>query len=429
MRALTYGVDVVVGTPGRIFNLLNRGVLNLSDVQFVVLNETDQMLNVGFAKDVERILEKMPQKHQTMMFSATMPTWIRKLTQRFLKDPINIDLSYCAKVQVNTQHKMHPALLLFINVGESDLKLTEGITLYSIVSDNYAKPSILGPLIKEHAKGGKCIVFTQIKRDVDRLAYAVGRRFGCEVLHGDISQSQRKRTLLGFRDGCFNILIATDIAARGLDIANVDLVIHYELPNTSELFVQRSGRTGQAGKKGIAILIHSYEQNRLLPRITVEDGGEYMIGGRFDSYGSGRMGGSGFAPGGNYGGSGYGCSRGFGGSGSFGVSPSRTGGSSRNFGSYGGQPSEPSGGFGGSSFGHSGAFVDSVSRRPGNFGDSDPGHFGSSFGESDSGLFAGFANSGPGRSTRFHNSSLSCPGDYCGSNGSSFGGGPSKEGY
>lgn len=92
MRALTYGVDVVVGTPGRIFNLLNRGVLNLSDVQFVVLDETDQMLNVGFAEDVERILEKMPQKHQTMMFSATMPTWIRKLTQRFLKDPINIDL-------------------------------------------------------------------------------------------------------------------------------------------------------------------------------------------------------------------------------------------------------------------------------------------------------------------------------------------------
>ncbi|CAD5187103.1 unnamed protein product [Musa acuminata subsp. malaccensis] len=256
MRALNYGVDVVVGTPGRIFNLLNRGALNLSDVQFVVLDETDQMLNVGFAEDVERILEKMPQKHQTMMFSATMPTWIRKLTQRFLKDPINIDLLYCAKVQVNIQHKMHPALLLFINVGESDLKLTEGITLYSIVSDNYAKPSILGPLIKEHAKGGKCIVFTQIKHDADRLAYAVGRRFGCEVLHGDISQSQRKRTLIY--------------------IPNVDLVIHYELPNTSELFVHRSGRTGQAGKKGIAILIHSYEQNRLVRGIEQDIGCRFI---------------------------------------------------------------------------------------------------------------------------------------------------------
>ncbi|URE21146.1 DEAD-box ATP-dependent RNA helicase [Musa troglodytarum] len=278
IRALNFGVDVVVGTAGRIFDLLNRGVLNLSDVQFVVLDETDQILNVGFAEDVERILEKMPQKHQTMMFSATMPTWIRKLTRRFLKDPINIDL-----------------------VGESDLKLAEGITLYSIVSDNYAKPSILGPLIKEHAKGGKCIVFTRIKRDADRLAYAVGQRFGCEVLHGDISQSQRKRTLVGFRDGCFNILIATDIAAHGLDIPNVDLVIHYELPNTSELFVHRSGRTGRAGKKGIAILIHSNEQNRLLPRIAVEDGGEDMTGGCFDSYGSGRTGGSGFARGGNYG--------------------------------------------------------------------------------------------------------------------------------
>lgn len=167
-----------------------------------------------------------------------------------------------------------------------------------------------------------------------------------------------------------------------------------------------------------------------LPRITVEDGGEDMIGDRFDSYGSGRMGGSGFARGGNYGGSGYGCSCGFGGSGSFGVSPSRTGGfresGSRNFGSYDEQPSGPSGG-GGSSFRHSGGFGDSGLRRPGNFGDSGPGHFDSCFGESDSGHFGGFGNSGPGRSTRFDNSSLSCPGDQGGSNGSSFGGGPSKD--
>ncbi|KAG6503931.1 hypothetical protein ZIOFF_036255 [Zingiber officinale] len=297
MKALDYGVDAVVGTPGRIIDLLNRGALNLSEIQFVVLDEADQMLNVGFAEDVERILEKMPPKHQTLMFSATMPAWIRKLTQKFLNNPVSIDL-----------------------VGDSDQKLAEGMTLYSIVSETYTKPSILRSLIKEHAKGGKCIVFTQTKRDADRLAYSMGRSFRCEALHGDIAQNQREKTLAGFRDGRFNILIATDVAARGSDIPNVDLVhifpsslvIHYEVPNTSELFVHRSGRTVRAGKKASAILIHSNEQNRLvrgierelgcrfieLPKITVEGRGEDMSnvpgGGRFDSHGSGRMCGSGF---------------------------------------------------------------------------------------------------------------------------------------
>ncbi|CAL9767038.1 unnamed protein product [Musa acuminata subsp. burmannicoides] len=418
MRALDSGVDVVVGTPGRIIDLLNRGALNLSEIQFVVLDEADQMLNVGFAEDVERILEKMPPKHQTLMFSATMPTWIQKLTRKYLKDPVNIDL-----------------------VGDSDQKLAEGITLYSIVSDNYAKASILGPLIKEHAKGGKCILFTQTKRDADRLAYSMGRSFGCEALHGDISQGQRERTLAGFRDGRFNILIATDVAARGLDIPNVDLVIHYELPNTTELFVHRSGRTGRAGKKGSAILIHSYDQNRLvrgieqeigcrfieLPKITVEGGGEDMIGsmrgGRFDSHGSGRMGGSGFGRGGN-----YGRSRGFGDSGrhtgGFGES-----GSGR-FGSFGGStsgaPSRP----GGSNFGRSDGFGNFSSGRSGGLGDSGAGRFGN-FGSSGSGRFGSFGNSDSSRSSSFNDSNPSRSSGYGGSGRSSsfgsFGGGSSKD--
>ncbi|KAJ6840107.1 DEAD-box ATP-dependent RNA helicase 53-like [Iris pallida] len=125
MKVLNWGVDVVVGTPGRIIDLLKRGALNLSEVQFIVLDEADQMLAVGFDEDVEIILEKLPPKRQSMMFSATMPSWIRKLTQKYLKDPAVIDL-----------------------VGENDQKLAEGITLYSIATDNYGKPSILGPLIK-----------------------------------------------------------------------------------------------------------------------------------------------------------------------------------------------------------------------------------------------------------------------------------------
>ncbi|KAF8732302.1 hypothetical protein HU200_016284 [Digitaria exilis] len=247
MRVLNYGVDIVVGTPGRVIDLLRRGVLNLSEIQFVVLDEADQMLAVGFDEDVEVIMEQLPQNRQSMLFSATMPSWIRKISNKYLKDPVIIDL-----------------------VGDSDQKLPEGISLYSIASDSFGKPSILGPLIKEHANGGKCIVFTQTKREADRLAYVMGRSYPCQALHGDISQNQRERTLSGFREGRFNILVATDVAARGLDIPNVDLVVHYEIPNTSELFVHRSGRTARAGKKGSAILIYTYEQTRAV-RVIEQD--------------------------------------------------------------------------------------------------------------------------------------------------------------
>ncbi|KAK3124427.1 hypothetical protein QOZ80_7BG0586410 [Eleusine coracana subsp. coracana] len=289
MRVLNYGVDIVVGTPGRVIDLLRRGVLNLSEIQFVVLDESDQMLAVGFDEDVEVIMENLPQNRQSMLFSATMPAWIRKIANKYLKDPVVVDL-----------------------VGDSDQKLPEGISLYSIASDNYGKPSILGPLIKEHANGGKCIVFTQTKREADRLAYVMGRSYPCQALHGDISQNQRERTLSGFRDGRFNILVATDVAARGLDIPNVDLVVHYEIPNTSELFVHRSGRTARAGKKGSAILIYTYEQTRAvrvieqdigcrfteLPKMPVADEAADMFNVMRDtrsrSVGNRRMGGSSF---------------------------------------------------------------------------------------------------------------------------------------
>lgn len=403
MNSLDYGVDVVVGTPGRIIDLIKRGALNLSEVQFVVLDEADQMLAVGFEEDVEMILEKLPQNRQSMMFSATMPSWIRKLTQKYLKNPLTIDL-----------------------VGDSDQKLAEGISLYSIASEMYEKASIVGPLITEHAKGGKCIVFTQTKRDADRLAYAMARNFRCEALHGDISQSQRERTLSGFRDGHFNVLVATDVAARGLDIPNVDLIIHYELPNSSEIFVHRSGRTGRAGKKGTAILIYAEQQARTvrfierdigckfseLPRIAIEGGSRDMFsdmggggdGGRFGSFGSrggGRVGGgfgrsgSSFGRSGGYGESGSGRSGSFGGFGS-----SRSG---------GGSSSGRSGNFGGSSFGRSGEFGDTIgSDRSSGFGNSSGSHRSSRFGNfGGSDRSSGFRNPGSGRSSGSDSTRLS----------------------
>ncbi|KAG9439651.1 hypothetical protein H6P81_019816 [Aristolochia fimbriata] len=383
MSTLDYGVDVVVGTPGRVIDLIKRGALNLSEVQFVVLDEADQMLAVGFAEDVEVILEKLPSKRHSMMFSATMPSWIRNISRNYLNNPLTIDL-----------------------VGENDQKLAEGISLLSIVSDVYGKPSILGPLITEHAKGGKSIVFTQTKRDADRLAYAMGRSYKCEALHGDISQNQRERTLAGFREGRFNILVATDVAARGLDIPNVDLVVHYELPSTSEIFVHRSGRTGRAGKKGTAILIYTDQQTRNvrmlerevgsrfteLPKIVVEGGGRDMFADMGGQSGGGRMNDAGFGR--------YGGGSGFGRSGGGGSGFGRSGGGGSGFGRSGG----------GSSFGRSGS--------GGGYGESGSGRFGS-FGGSSSGR-GGSDDSGFGRSggsSRFGRSA----GNSGGSGESSFG--------
>ncbi|CAN0890567.1 DEAD-box ATP-dependent RNA helicase 53, mitochondrial [Linum grandiflorum] len=431
MRELEYGIDVCVGTPGRIIDLMNRGALNLSEIQFVILDEADQMLNVGFVDDIELIFQKLPPKRQTMLFSATMPTWIKRLVRNYLKNPLTIDL-----------------------VGDSDKKLADGITLYSIASNSYQKAGVLGPLITEHGKGGKCIVFTETKRDADRLAYAMGKSHKCQALHGDITQAQRERTLSGFRDGKFSILVATDVAARGLDVPNVDLVIHYAIPNSPETFVHRSGRTGRAGKKGTAILIYGQEQNRQvrmierevggrfteLPKIAVEDGSiinDMASSPRFGSNSSsGSRGGSSGGYGGRLGGgsSSYGSGRG-GGSGSYGSG--RTGGGSSSYGSGrgGGSSSYGSGRGGGSSSYGSGRGGGSSSYGSGSgrggYGSSGYGgrsggsssgrNYGSSSGRSDRGGSYESYGSG-GRSSRFDFGEDSIFGSNRGGSGSQGGG-------
>eukprot|EP00850_Spirogloea_muscicola_P007994 SM000041S15553 [mRNA] locus=s41:699019:704411:- [translate_table: standard] len=242
--SLLRGVDVVVGTPGRVMDLINRGSLDLSSVQYLVLDEADQMLAVGFEEDVETILGSVPPERQTCLFSATMPAWVKKLTRKYLRDPLTIDL-----------------------VGESDEKLAEGISLAAVRVTPQSKRSILADLITVHGKGGKAIVFTQTKKDADDVALGLSRTTGCEALHGDIAQHQREKTLQAFRDGRFTALVATDVASRGLDIPNVDLVVHYEVPNDPETFVHRSGRTGRAGKLGKAILLYEERQRRTLSQI------------------------------------------------------------------------------------------------------------------------------------------------------------------
>lgn len=373
MRELDYGIDVAVGTPGRIIDLLKRGSLVLSEVKFLVLDEADQMLQVGFKEEVDKILERVPKDRQNLLFSATMPAFIKEIIRNHLKKPLTIDL-----------------------VGDSHQKLAEGIKLYSIASSSSGKASIIGPLIAKLANGGKCIVFTQTKRDADRLAHGMARSYSCEALHGDISQNERERTLTAFRNGKINILVATDVAARGLDIPNVDLVIHYELPNSSETFVHRTGRTGRAGKTGTAILVYTPDKARSVKGIerdvgcsfselpSMEVQGEYidmrsgsrsgMSGGSRDR----RSGDTGFGRFGGQGESGFGRSGS--GSGRFGSKPNRSADS------------------GGSSFGRSGGFGEKKrSDRSSDFG---------SFGSSRSGQgrtsgFGGSSRSGRGRSSEF----------------------------
>ncbi|XP_047337525.1 DEAD-box ATP-dependent RNA helicase 3, chloroplastic-like [Impatiens glandulifera] len=251
-NSLSQGVDIVVGTPGRITDLIDSGSLKLSEVEYLVLDEADQMLAVGFEEAVEVILEKLPAKRQSMLFSATMPGWVKKLSRKYLDNPLTIDL-----------------------VGDDEEKLAEGIKLFAIPTTATSKRTILSDLVTVYAKGGKTIVFTQTKRDADEVSMALTNSIASEALHGDISQHQRERTLNGFRQGKFTVLVATDVAARGLDIPNVDLIIHYELPNDPETFVHRSGRTGRAGKEGTAILMYTSNQRRTVKSLERDVGSKF----------------------------------------------------------------------------------------------------------------------------------------------------------
>ncbi|XP_012569965.1 DEAD-box ATP-dependent RNA helicase 3A, chloroplastic isoform X2 [Cicer arietinum] len=251
-NALSRGVDVVVGTPGRIIDLVNGNSLKLSQIQYFVLDEADQMLAVGFEEDVEVILERIPTQRQIMLFSATMPGWVKKLSRKHLNNPLTIDL-----------------------VGDKEEKLADRIKLYAVSATATSKRRILFGLISVYAKGGKTIVFTRTKRDADEISLSLTSSIASKALHGDISQYQRERTLNGFREGRFTVLVATDVAARGLDIPNVDLIIHYELPDGPETFVHRSGRTGRAGKEGTAIVMYTISQKRTVISLERDVGSKF----------------------------------------------------------------------------------------------------------------------------------------------------------
>ncbi len=232
LSALERGVDVVVGTPGRLLDLMQRRALDLSEIQVLVLDEADEMLDLGFLPDVERILDATPRSRQTMLFSATMPGQILTLARSRLNRPINIRAE-----------------------GEDAQATVPDTTQYVYQAHHLDKPEVVARIIQSN-DAEKLMIFTRTKREAQRLSDdLVDRGFPAASIHGDLNQAARERALKKFRQGTIRVLVATDVAARGIDITGVSHVINYECPDTDATYVHRIGRTGRAGSKGVAVTL------------------------------------------------------------------------------------------------------------------------------------------------------------------------------
>lgn len=242
LTALRRGVHVVVGTPGRIMDHLEKGTLDLSQLRFLVLDEADEMLNMGFAEDVETILAETPEDKQVALFSATMPAQIRRLSKKYLRDAEEISVK--AKTQTNT------------NITQR----------YLMVSYPQKVDALTRILEVENFEG--MIVFTRTKSETESLAEKLrARGFAATAINGDIAQAQREKTVNQLKDGSLDILVATDVAARGLDVERISHVVNYDLPTDVEAYVHRIGRTGRAGRTGDAISFVTPRERWLLRAI------------------------------------------------------------------------------------------------------------------------------------------------------------------
>ncbi len=242
IRACANGLDILVATPGRLLDHIGTGAIKLSDTAAVVLDEADQMLDLGFMPAVRRILAMTPKTRQTVLFSATMPAQIRSLAEDFLADPVEIAVA--------------PASTPIERIQQSVLAVPRA-----------EKRNALAQLLADETVG-RAIVFTRTKRGADRVArHLDSAGLASESIHGDKSQGQRERALDAFKSGRSNILVATDIAARGIDVDGVTHVVNYELPNVPESYVHRIGRTARAGAEGVAVSLVDPEERGLLSDI------------------------------------------------------------------------------------------------------------------------------------------------------------------
>jgi ATP-dependent RNA helicase RhlE len=239
MRALAHGVDVLVATPGRLLDLMSHRAIQLDRVEVFVLDEADRMLDMGFIHDIRRIVGKLPAKRQTLFFSATMPREITELANSMLKDPVRVAVTPAATT-------------------------VERIDQRVIMVDRGAKPGLLAQLLRSETID-RVLVFTRTKHGADKVVRSlVTAQIPAEAIHGNKSQNQRERVLANFRTGKVKILVATDIAARGIDVEGISHVVNFDLPNIPESYVHRIGRTARAGAEGIAISFCDGEERAYL---------------------------------------------------------------------------------------------------------------------------------------------------------------------
>jgi ATP-dependent RNA helicase DeaD len=239
---LNRGAQVVVGTVGRVMDMMNRHHLMLDGARYVVLDEADEMLDLGFLEDVETILARCPQGRQTALFSATIPTEVRRLAEKFMHDPVEIQVK-AATLTIDT------------------------VDHYYVEVPDREKPDALTRVLKAESPE-QAIVFVRTKIGVDRLARKLGDAgVRVKALHGDMSQGQRDGVMIAFKGGRERLLVATDVAARGLDITGVSHVVNYDIPNSPDVYVHRIGRTGRAGEAGRAITLITPKQRRELEAI------------------------------------------------------------------------------------------------------------------------------------------------------------------
>ena len=245
LRSLAAGVDVVVATPGRALDHIRRGTLPLHALAMVVLDEADEMLDMGFAEDIEAILGGVPAERQTALFSATMPARIERMANRHLGDPVRIEIG-----------------------GEA---VTEGeaprVRQTAYVVPRAHKPAALGRVLDVESPTA-AIVFCRTRGEVDDLTESLnGRGYRAEALHGGMSQEQRDRVMSRLRSGAAELLVATDVAARGLDVDQLTHVVNYNVPSAPQAYVHRIGRVGRAGREGVAITLAEPREHRMLKTI------------------------------------------------------------------------------------------------------------------------------------------------------------------
>jgi ATP-dependent RNA helicase DeaD len=250
IRDLRRGPQIVVATPGRLIDLIERKAIHLEKIRYVVLDEADEMLNMGFREDIEFILGNTPERESAWLFSATMPSEVRQVSKRFMKEPVEVSIGKVNAANVNIDHQYY---------------VTHGVNRYQTIKR-----------IIDFNPGMYGIVFTRTKMDAQTVTESLIREgYDIEALHGDLTQAQRDKVMGRFREKSLQLLIATDVAARGIDVTGITHVINYELPDDPEVYTHRAGRTGRAGRSGICISLLSPREIHRLRQI------ERMINNKF----------------------------------------------------------------------------------------------------------------------------------------------------